>query len=394
MYRATDGIVLPTSIIGSLPRPAWYTENLGRRSFIEAMINARFREQYTDAVSCFLRDQDVAGLDIVTDGDARFDIEVNGYSWFSYPLARMGGFSLDQAFRRPQFAKGRLPYQRGHILHEGMEARLLPRITGPVTRGDLQYTPLFMAAQRLTTKPLKFGTITAELIGMAVRDEYYKDRRESIMAISNALRDELVELADAGCTCIQMEEPQVHLIGPRGGVDAVLTPEFMVEVFNNTVKGLRAKTEIWCHTCWGNPAQQRIITLAQSYKPALENLNRCDADVLTFETCTSGGADLEAIGQRITGKKIGIGVIDHHSLQVERPEEVAALIRQALKFIPAERLVISSDCGMGREGMSRRHALYKMVALVLGTNIVRKELGLPEARCLAAEPHMTLVEQI
>ena len=81
-----------------------------------------------------------------------------------------------------------------------------------------------------------------------------------------------------------------------------------------------------------------------------------------------------------------IGVVDHHTLQVERPDEVAALIREALKSIPPERLLISSDCGMGREGMSRRHATYKMVAMVLGTNIVRKELGLPEAECLAADP--------
>ena len=125
MYRATDGIVLPTTIIGSLPRPPWYTENLGRRSFVEAMINARFREQYNDAVSCFMRDQELAGLDIFTDGDARFDTEVAGYSWFSYPLTRLGGVTLDQrlAGRR---CSGRLPYPRGHILNEGMEARVKP----------------------------------------------------------------------------------------------------------------------------------------------------------------------------------------------------------------------------------------------------------------------------
>ena len=86
-------------------------------------------------------------------------------------------------------------------------------------------------------------------------------------------------------------------------------------------------------------------------------------------------------------------MIDHHTLQVERPEEIADHIRRALKYIPAERLVISSDCGMGREGMSRRHAFYKMVALVLGTNIVRKELGLPVADVLAADGRYSLVEK-
>ena len=92
----------------------------------------------------------------------------------------------------------------------------------------------------------------------------------------------------------------------------------------------------------------------------------------------------------MTDKKVVVGVIDHHTLQIERPDQVADIIRQALKYIPPERIVISSDCGMGREGMSRRHAQYKMVAMVLGTNIVRKELGLPEAVSLAADPRYSM----
>ena len=164
-------------------------------------------------------------------------------------------------------------------------------------------------------------------------------------------------------------------------------------MFNRTVKGLRAKTEVWCHTCWGNPSQQRMFKDVQSYESALEMLNKVDADVITFELASAHGMDLEAFGKIITDKKICIGVIDHHSLQVERPDEIAEHIRRALKHIPAERLVISSDCGMGREGMSRRHAYYKTVSLVLGTNMVRKELGLPEAEVLAADPRYSLVVQ-
>lgn len=161
-------------------------------------------------------------------------------------------------------------------------------------------------------------------------------------------------------------------------------------LFNNTVKGLRDKTEVCCHTCWGNPSQQRIFREVQSYGPTLAALDQVDADALTFETCSSGTGDLETIGGTIKDKKVVIGVIDHHTLQVERPDQVADLIREALRHIPPERLVISSDCGMGREGMSRRHATYKMVAMVLGTNMVRKELGLPEAECLAADPRFSL----
>lgn len=390
MLNATNGKFLPTTIIGSLPRPSWYTEDLGNRSFLEAMVNSRFREQYTDALSVYLREQEMAGLDICTDGDCRFDQDVGGQSWTGYPPRHMSGFEHGH----PQLARagaGGVTFPRGHILHDYLEARVMPKIIGPVGRGEMQYTELWKSAQRLTRKPVKFGTVTPELVAFAVQDEYYKDIPSRIWAISDAFNQELHDLADAGCPVIQMEEPQIHLLAARGFVDDVINPEFMLKVFDNTVRGLRAKTEVWCHTCWGNPSQQRMFAKVQSYEPALDVLNQVDADVITFETKSSGAKDLEAIGKRITGKKIGIGVIDHHTLQVESPQEVSELVRLALKHIPAERLVLCCDCGMGREGMSRRHALYKMVSLVQGVNIVRKELGLPPADCLAAEAGYSLI---
>jgi 5-methyltetrahydropteroyltriglutamate--homocysteine methyltransferase len=237
---------------------------------------------------------------------------------------------------------------------------------------------------------VKFGTILPELLAASVVDEYYKDPVERTWALSEALNRELHELADAGCPVIQMEEPQIHMVPVCGKTFGKLDVDELVKIFNNTVKGLRDKAEVWCHTCWGNPSQQRIFKDIQSYRPTLDALARVDADAITFETCSSGPGDLPAIGEVIKDKKIVIGVIDHHTLQVERPDQVADLIRKALKHIPPDSLVISSDCGMGREGMSRRHANYKMVAMVLGTNIVRKELGLPEAECLATDPRYSL----
>ena len=388
MYKASAGIVLPTSIIGSLPRPAWHTAQLGRRNFLEAMVNARWRVQYEDAVSTHLRAQEVAGLDICTDGDAHYDEEIGGWSWQSYPLTHMAGFSQEVAVTAPAVANAAAP--RGMILHDQLEARVLPRITGPLGSGNLQYWAMWKVAQRLTRRPVKFGTIMPELLAAAVHDDYYKDPVERVWAFSEAINQELNALADAGCPVIQMEEPQIHMVPARGKPFGRLEIPELVKIFNNTVKGLRGKTEVWCHTCWGNPAQQRIFRDVQSYQPTLEALNEVDADALTFETCSSGTGDLKAIGEIVTGKKVVIGVIDHHTLQIERPDQVANIIRAALKHISAERLVISSDCGMGREGMGRRHAQYKMVAMVLGTNIVRKELGLTEAECLAADPRYSL----
>ena len=389
MLKTTKNLVLPTTVIGSLPRPAWYTANLGRQTFLQAMVNSKYREQYEDAVSVYLRDQETAGLDICTDGDAHYDEEVGGQSWTSYPPFHMSGF--DQGVPDPAVFKiGNVGFPRGHILHDYLEARVMPKIVGPVGPGNLQYAAMWKTAQRLTRRPVKFGTITPELLAAAVEDVYYQDPVERIMALSDAINAELNQLADAGCPIVQLEEPQIHMIPARGKVFGKLDMKDMVDVFNNTVKGVGEKVEVWCHTCWGNPSQQRMFKEIQSYAPSLEALNQVNADVVTFESCSSGKMDLEAIGTHITEKKVAIGVIDHHSLQVEKPEGVAEHIREALKYIPAERLIISSDCGMGREGMSRRHSKYIIVSMVLGTNIVRRELGLPEADCMAADPQYSL----
>ena len=190
---------------------------------------------------------------------------------------------------------------------------------GPVGRGSLQYAAMWKMAQRMTRRPVKFGTILPELLAASVEDKYYKDPVERTLALSEALNAELNDFADAGCPVIQMEEPHIHMVPVRGKTFGKLDIDDLVKVFNNTVKGLRGKTEVWCHTCWGNPSQQRIFREVQSYQPTLEALNKIEADALTFETCSSGTGDSRR-SARIKDKKIVIGVIDHHTLQVERPE--------------------------------------------------------------------------
>src|SRR5262249_10188350 len=160
---------------------------------------------------------------------------------------------------------------------------------------------------------------------------------------------------------------------------------------NRQLTGVNA--EIWVHTCWGNPNQQRVHWKVPSYERALPHLLRLNCDVLTLECASSDGQDLHLFKHINTDKKIGIGVVNHCNTVVEPAEHVAALIRKGLEFIPKERLVISSDCGFGREGLSRRIAFYKCVALVEGTNIVRGELGLPQAHVRAADPKLWFAGQ-
>ena len=202
------------------------------------------------------------------------------------------------------------------------------------------------------------------------------------------MREELSSWRGAGCPIMQLEEPNIHLVSIQRGGGGQLGVEFFVDMFNNTVKGLRDLTEVWCHTCWGNPAQQRLFATNQSYRDALPHLNKLDVDVITFECCTSDGMDLEVIGRRSPTRRSRSASSTIGICRWSGPSRWRDLIRRALKYIPVERLVLSSDCGFGREGMSRRIAFYKMVAIVRGTNIVRRELGLPEAQSLAADSQL------
>jgi 5-methyltetrahydropteroyltriglutamate--homocysteine methyltransferase len=379
---------LLTTITGSLPRPQWFVANLQGRPFSLAMADIAFREQYTDAVAAYLSDQQRAGLDLLTDGDARCDCDVGGRSWFAYATERLEGLEGHHVGR------GRTASSRdkstGDIMFEVLETRVLPHVRGEVRRGPLEYGRVWKVAQRQTRKPIKFGAISGQMIATGVHDAFFKDRRALIMALSSVMNEELHELADAGCPVIQVEEPAIH--GMVGVDDREVTGDFLVEAFNREVKGLREKTEVWCHTCWGNPAAQRTETKRRFYTQALPYFDKLDVDVVTFEAADNGGDEIESFAKGISApKKIAIGVISHRTLQVERPEEVAALIRRALEFIPPERLIVSTDCGFGRQGMSRLHAFYKMVSLVRGTNIVRGELGLPEADILAADPRGSLL---
>ena len=128
-----------------------------------------------------------------------------------------------------------------------------------------------------------------------------------------------------------------------------------------------------------------------SYAASIElYLERCKGDVWTLEMKDRDQRDLELFEplKHDLKKKICIGAVSHRTLQADRPEDVAGEIRKALKFIPPERLIVSSDCGFGRQGCNREIAFYKATAIAQGCNIVRRELGLPTTNVPAADPRL------
>jgi len=217
-------------------------------------------------------------------------------------------------------------------------------------------------------------------------NRHYASDRDLILALADVFNAELKEVAAAGCRVIQVEEPQHHIAGANGtATDKDL--EFFTEAVNREIAGV--ETEIWLHTCWGNPNQQPLHWERPSYERSLPYLLQTNADVITLECASTNGRDLPLLARFRTDKKIAIGVVNHSTAAVEPPEFVAGLIRSALEYVPPERLVLSTDCGFGREGLARRIAFYKCVAINLGANIVRRELKLPEVEIPAADPRWT-----
>lgn len=385
MLGATLDRKLVTAMVGSFPRPTWFTESLHGRTFRAAMGDSLYREQYIDALACYINDQERAGLDILTDGDARFDLEVGGRSWFFYVLERLNGLGPVRDAVNFREVTGARP---GQILFEVHEAYQAPSVIGKIERGPLQYADIWKTAQKMSSRPVKFGAITSAPLTSVMRNEFYPNDQGLLMDLAAALNEELLELEGAGCPIIQIEEPTHHVAchGNPPASDKEL--EFMTAAFNREVRGL--KTEVWVHTCWGNPNQQSFYWERPSYERALPHLLSLDADVLMLECSRSMARDLALLDRHKTDKKIAVGVVDHTNTTVEPAEQVATIIRRALEHVPPERLIVTSDCGFGREGMSRRIAFYKCVALVMGTNIVRRELGLPEVEIRAADPRFAL----
>jgi 5-methyltetrahydropteroyltriglutamate--homocysteine methyltransferase len=302
-------------------------------------------------------------------------------------LQRWAGFDGDYLQSEATISPW-LRYPPGTLLNEIYTGWRWPRVVDKVEHRPLDYPKLWRLAQGKTSKPVRFGTCCSQVMGLFLdlHTPKYKDRQEVIWDMAVAMNKELLALRDAGCRCIQIEEPTLHFLANTYGKDDEQV-KFMVRAFNREVQGLE-DVELWIHTCWGNPNMQRVIE-NDSYRESFElYLEACRGDVWTIETKDRSMREIELFApfRGSLKKKICIGAVSHRTLQVERPEEVAATLRQALKYIAPEQLIVSSDCGFGRQGCNRDIAFFKSLAIAQGANLVRRELGLPQTPVRGADP--------
>src|SRR5260370_25324592 len=202
MLNATRDKKLATAMVGSFATLAWFTEGLRGRPFKIAMGDSLYREQYVDAVACYVNEQTRPGLALLTDGATRFDLEVGGRSWFFYVIERLGGIS---GYRDTSHFLEYADIKPGHILYEVQEAYHPPAVTGKITRGPLHYSALWKTAQRMTSKPVKFGAISATCLPMMLWNKHYKHDQELTMDLATALNEELPELPPPGCPLIHSQ---------------------------------------------------------------------------------------------------------------------------------------------------------------------------------------------
>ena len=335
---------LATSVVGSYSVPEWL-ERLKTDYYQRRISGAYMREIHDVAIKAAIKDQEEAGVDIVSDGELRRDNDVD------YFLARMPGVQV------PQLAKEFYSdYYTAVVDHPVPEPEGGAPALGLVD--DFSFTRQF------TDRPIKFSFTGPFSLSRRVKNEYYKDDADLIMAFARILNAEARELAKAGVTIIQIDEPFL-----AGYPDQIKTA---VKAFNTVFDGVDAsKTVRAVHVCYGNRNARPLWE--GHYNFLFPAILQADIDQLVLEFARKGNEDLELFKRYPKAHfSLGVGVINVKSQEIESQELVADRVRQALAVLSPERLIVNPDCGL--RNLPSEVARAKLHALTEGTAIIRKEV--------------------
>jgi methionine synthase II (cobalamin-independent) len=365
MPRQIVDRLLPTTMVGSYPRPHWFTYQLLGRDVRVAFKNVDHAEAYEDATRVVIQDQEEAGLDIVTDGQMSYDDYVGvigSFCWYMYE--RIAGFEP---------AKEQHPSEIGAAVRT-KEVELLADWggvvnSGPVERGPIRLTDLYKVAARYATRPVKVS-VGAGPVNLAwhVHFKHYKDAREISYALAPIFNAEMKELVEAGATFLQIEDLGAWL--PLFTEDE-RDYEWIADVIAQCVDGVDAK--IAWHFCYGNAWGNRLAGLfQQGYEAVLPHFYDVPVDQFVLDYANRDMVDIGALESLPDDKEVAIGVLDIRTTMIETPEEVADRIRKVIDVVPPERVYLTTDCGM--RALPRLVARMKLKALVEAARTVRDEV--------------------
>jgi 5-methyltetrahydropteroyltriglutamate--homocysteine methyltransferase len=358
--------ILPTTMVGSYPRPHWFKHQLLGRDVRVAFKEVQHEEAYDDAVGTVIRDQEEAGLDIVTDGNMWYDDYVGvigSFCWYLYE--RIPGFEQSRE-EHPTLA-GKDPSQGKEILDDWGGVIN----SGPVSRGPLRLADLYKIAKKHAKVPVKVsvGAGPANL-AWHVYFKHYKNQEELSRALAPIFNAEMKDLVAAGAKYLQFEDLGAWLPLFTGNVNDY---KWIREVVEECCDGVDAK--IGWHFCFGNAWGNDILSASfpegyQTVLPYFFETKGISEFVLDYANRDMAG--IEFLKNLPKDTDLQVGVLDIRTNAIETPETIAKRIRKVLAVVPPEKVTLSSDCGM--KPLARMVAKMKLKALVDGAKMVRGEL--------------------
>lgn len=339
-------MLLPTTLVGSYPQPAWLIDQ-GKLAKQVPRVRAqdlwlvdqpRLEAAQDDATLLAICDQERAGLDIITDGEQRRESYSNRFA------TALAGIDLDNP--------GKTPNRTGGF-------STVPRVVGPIRRKhpvEVRDVEFLRANTERTIKMTVPGPFT---MSAQCQDDFYGDEERLALDYAAAVNAEIKDLFAAGADIVQIDEPWMQSRPEKAR-------KYGLKALDRALAGVDGTTAV--HICFGYAAVVKDKPSGYSFLAEFEN---AAVDQVSIEAAQPK-LDLSVL-QQLPSKTIILGVIDLSDLTVETPETVAARIRKALPFALADRIVVAPDCGL--KYLPREVAFGKMRAMVEGAGIMRRELA-------------------
>ena len=338
--------MLPTTVVGSYPQPDWLLDRDNLKGRLPPRVRAReiwrvaeplLEQAQDDATLLAIRDQERAGIDIISDGEMRRESYSNRFA------TALSGVDIGNP---------------GTALDRTGHPNPVPRVSGPIKRlrpvelRDVEFL------KRNTARPIKITMPGPFTMAQQAQNDFYKNEEELILAYAAAVNEEAKDLKAAGADVIQLDEPYLQARPDKAKL-------YGVKAINRALEGVPGATAV--HLCFG---YAHVVHQRPSGYSFLPELAATAANQISIETAQSN-LDLEVL-KNLPGKQIILGVIDMSDPKAETPEIVAARIRRAFKYVSPERIIPAPDCGM--KYIPRATAFAKLKALAEGAAIVRREV--------------------
>ena len=337
--------LLPTSSAGSLPKPSWLAEPETLWSPWKLQGNELVDGKH-DALRIALHEQQTAGVDIVSDGEQTRQHFVTTF------IEHLNGVD----FENRKTVKIRDRYDAS-----------VPTVVGPVSRTKSVFVEDAKFLRQQTSQPIKWALPGPMTMIDTLYDDHYKSREKLAWEFAKILNQEAKELEAAGVDIIQFDEPAFNVF-----FDDV--NDWGIACLERAIEGLKCETAV--HICYGygikanTDWKKTLGTEWRQYEEVFPKLQKSNIDIISLE-CQNSQVPIELL-ELVRGKKIMVGAIDVATNTIETPEEVASTLREALKYVDADKLYPCTNCGMAP--LPRDIANGKLNALSKGAELVRNEL--------------------